>query len=127
MRTTSPNLVAQQLFLPTGHVKPEEEKYSNRRGDLRARIRREEGVAFSPDSLLLMNNLEEMLTTPLGFGIVGAIVLWSALWKLFALYRAASRGDKGWFVALFFLNTAGILEIVYLFAISPRKKSEASL
>jgi len=54
-------------------------------------------------------------------------VLWSALWKLFALYRAASRGDKGWFVALFFLNTAGILEIVYLFAISPRKKSEASL
>ena len=127
VRTTSPNLVAQQLFLPPGHVKREEEKYSNRRGDLRARIRREEGVAFSPDSLLLMNNLEEMLTTPLGFGIVGVIVLWSALWKLFALYRAASRGDKGWFVALFFLNTAGILEIVYLFAISPRKKSEASL
>jgi methionyl-tRNA synthetase len=74
-----------------------------------------------------MNNLEAMLTTPLGFGIVGAIALWSALWKLFALYRAASRGDKGWFVALFFLNTVGILEIVYLFVISPRKKSEASL
>ncbi|MFM6980819.1 MAG: DUF5652 family protein [Micrococcales bacterium] len=42
--------------------------------------------------------------------------------KGFALYRAGANRDKGWFAALFILNTAGILELVYLLAIAKRKK-----
>lgn len=47
--------------------------------------------------------------------------LWSAIWKGFALYRAGKVRDTGWFIALFILNTLGILEIIYLFAISKRE------
>jgi uncharacterized membrane protein YsdA (DUF1294 family) len=44
--------------------------------------------------------------------------LWSAIWKAFALYRAGTRHSKVWFVVLFLVNTAGILEIFYLFYFS---------
>jgi hypothetical protein len=43
------------------------------------------------------------------------VILWSLVWKAFALWRAARNGSKGWFVALLLINTAGILEILYLF------------
>ena len=46
------------------------------------------------------------------FFVVAA--LWSFVWKILALYRTASRKHKVWFVVLFFVNTAGILEIIYL-------------
>jgi uncharacterized membrane protein YedE/YeeE len=44
--------------------------------------------------------------------------VWSAIWKAFALYRAGTRHSKVWFVVLFLVNTAGILEIFYLFYFS---------
>lgn len=46
------------------------------------------------------------------FFVVAAV--WSFFWKILALYRTASRKHKVWFVVLFFVNTAGILEIIYL-------------
>ncbi len=53
-----------------------------------------------------------------GFG-TGMIflMLWSLLWKGLALWHAGRRGQEWWFVALLLINTAGILEIIYLFAI----------
>lgn len=67
-----------------------------------------------------MNPFETLVMGPLGATLLIVVVVWSAVWKLFALYSAGSRGHKGWFVALFFLNTVGILEIVYLFVVSRR-------
>lgn len=52
------------------------------------------------------------------------IVLWSLLWKGLALWRAANRGDKWWFIAFLILNTAGILEIIYLFVVTKAKLSD---
>lgn len=52
------------------------------------------------------------------------IVLWSLAWKGLALWRAAKRGDMWWFIAFLLINTAGILEIVYLFAITGAKLSD---
>jgi hypothetical protein len=49
------------------------------------------------------------------------IVVWSIFWKGLALWHAAQRGEQWWFVAFLFVNTAGILEIVYLFAIAKLK------
>lgn len=43
------------------------------------------------------------------------LAIWSIIWKGLALWRAAGRGEKKWFVFLLILNTAGILEIIYLF------------
>ncbi len=45
------------------------------------------------------------------------LMVWSLFWKGLALWHSAKRGQGWWFVALLVLNTAGILEIVYLFLV----------
>lgn len=52
------------------------------------------------------------------------VVLWSLVWKGLALWRSARRGDKWWFIAFLIVNTLGILEIIYLFAITGAKLSD---
>lgn len=42
-------------------------------------------------------------------------LIWSFFWKGLALWHSAQRGEWIWFVAMLFINTLGILEIVYLF------------
>lgn len=51
-----------------------------------------------------------------------AVGVWSLIWKGFALYRAGSNRSPKWFVALLLLNTAGILEILYLFVFGKKKQ-----
>lgn len=48
------------------------------------------------------------------------LVVWTLVWKGIALYKAARREDKGWFVALLVLNTLGIVEILYVYIFSQR-------
>jgi hypothetical protein len=45
---------------------------------------------------------------------VGAVAIWDLTWKGLALWQAAKRRQPVWFIALLFLNTAGILPIGYL-------------
>jgi methionyl-tRNA synthetase len=49
-------------------------------------------------------------------------VVWGLVWKGFALYRAGKQAQPGWFVALFLINTLGILEILYLAFFSKRRQ-----
>lgn len=44
-------------------------------------------------------------------------------WKGVALWRAGALKDKWWFIALFIINTFGVLEIFYLLHWSKRKKT----
>ena len=48
-------------------------------------------------------------------------LLWTIVWKGIALWYSAQREDKLWFIALLIINTAGILEIFYLFVIAKKK------
>ena len=48
------------------------------------------------------------------------VVIWTITWKGIALWRAAKKNDKSWFVALLIINTAGLLEIFYLLVFSKR-------
>ena len=48
------------------------------------------------------------------------LVIWSAIWKGWALWKAGQLKDVAWFAALLIINTAGILEIVYIFVFSQR-------
>ena len=41
-----------------------------------------------------------------------------------ALWHAARRGQPWWFVILLVVNTVGILEIIYLFAVAKLKVNE---
>lgn len=55
---------------------------------------------------------------------LAALIIWSIPWKGFALWKSARRGDSIWFVALLLINTAGILEIAYLFLFSNGLKNQ---
>jgi hypothetical protein len=46
--------------------------------------------------------------------LVIVLALWSVFWKGMALWRAAKHRQLGWFIVLLVVNTAGILEIVYI-------------
>jgi hypothetical protein len=65
------------------------------------------------------------LGVPTGIApLIGLLVLWSVIWKGLGLWHSAKRGEKWWFIAILVLNTAGILEILYLFAFAKLKVSE---
>ncbi|MFO0704878.1 MAG: DUF5652 family protein [Candidatus Andersenbacteria bacterium] len=53
--------------------------------------------------------------------IIVPLLIWSLIWKGFALWRAATRRDKVWFIVLLLVNTFGLLEILYLFVFSKRE------
>ena len=48
------------------------------------------------------------------------LVVWSIFWKGWALWKAAHREDKKWFIALLVINTGGILEILYIYVFSEK-------
>lgn len=55
--------------------------------------------------------------------IILIFFIWSAFWKILALWRAAQSGQQYWFIALFLINTVGILDIIYLAKFSKKKVS----
>lgn len=48
------------------------------------------------------------------------LAIWEITWKGFALWKAARRGQRNWFIALLIINTVGILPIVYLMYFSKK-------
>jgi len=48
------------------------------------------------------------------------LIIWSLIWKGLALWKAAQLRSKIWFVVLLVVNTAGILEILYLYVFSKK-------
>ena len=45
------------------------------------------------------------------------VLVWSLFWKGLALWHSGRRGQPYWFLILLVVNTVGILEIIYLFAV----------
>lgn len=52
--------------------------------------------------------------------IITLISLWTLPWKGWALWLAARRGERWWFIALLLINTLAVLEIIYIFGIAKR-------
>jgi hypothetical protein len=52
--------------------------------------------------------------------LVFIIMIWVLPWKGYALWTAAKRGKKVWFVALLLVNTLAILDIFYIFVIAKK-------
>lgn len=59
-----------------------------------------------------------------GLFLLSLVLLWSLPWKGVALWKAARTEQKKWFIALFLMNTVGILEILFIFYFSKRKSGE---
>lgn len=50
--------------------------------------------------------------------LIPVLQIWTIPWKGFALWLAAKKDEKWWFIAMLLINTAGLVEIVYIFAIA---------
>ncbi|MDP2734604.1 MAG: DUF5652 family protein [bacterium] len=50
------------------------------------------------------------------------LALWTIPWKAVALWRAAQARERKWFVALLLVNTLALLEILYIFVFSKKRK-----
>ena len=50
------------------------------------------------------------------------LVIWAAIWKFIALWKSARNNQRGWFIAMAILNTAGILPIVYIVWFQKKRK-----
>jgi methionyl-tRNA synthetase len=46
--------------------------------------------------------------------LIALIVAWEAVWKGIGLWKAGRSNQPVWFIAIFILNTAGLLPIIYL-------------
>jgi len=50
------------------------------------------------------------------------VALWTLPWKGVALWKAAKRGDKRWFIVLLVVNTLALLEIIYIYWFANKEK-----
>ena len=51
-----------------------------------------------------------------------ALIIWSLVWKGLALWKAAKNNNLKWFIALLVVNSAGILEILYICVFSRKRE-----
>ena len=56
------------------------------------------------------------------FIIVVLLMLWTIPWKGYALWKAAQKKDKWWFIIILVINSVALLEAAYIFHFSERKK-----
>ena len=54
--------------------------------------------------------------------LVIPLVIWEAVWKGIALWRAGRNDHVAWFICIFIFNTLGILPIIYIFGFSKKKE-----
>ncbi len=61
--------------------------------------------------------------------LVWVLIVWTLPWKGVALWKAARQTQVWWFAAMLVINTLAILEILYIFIFSKKKKQtpEATL
>lgn len=50
------------------------------------------------------------------------LLIWTTFWKGRALWRSAKNNQLFWFIPFLFINTVGILEIIYLKFFQPDRK-----
>lgn len=58
--------------------------------------------------------------------VLAIVSIWSLIWKGFALWKAARKTHKIWFIVLLIVNTIGILEILYIYVFSEMGKKNSS-
>ena len=66
--------------------------------------------------------ISAQLGVPLWLFIV--ILVWTAIWKLMAMWKAAQKKSVTWFIVLGIVNTVGILPILYIYVFSEMKYSK---
>jgi len=61
-----------------------------------------------------INTLSSFLNDPKKSSLMLLLLLWSIVWKGFALWKSARNNHSIWFIVMLVVNTFGIVEIIYL-------------
>lgn len=70
-----------------------------------------------------MDNFQHLQETFAWFmPVIIIMVIWEAIWKLIAMWKAGRNNHLAWFICISLINTVGILPIIYI--LMHRKKSE---
>ena len=64
------------------------------------------------------------LSEPIVIILIIILLIWDAIWKLFALWKSARNNHLAWFIGIALINSVGILPIVYI--LIHRNRHEAS-
>jgi hypothetical protein len=59
--------------------------------------------------------------------VVALITLWTLPWKGVALWKAARRQEKWWFIAILIINSLAVLEILYIFLFSKKNTNKLDI
>ena len=74
----------------------------------------------------MAKNTDVQLTLPTAnHELLAAVMAWSLAWKGVSLWRAAQEKSKPWFVTLLLSNTLGILDAIYIFGVTGRRRRAA--
>jgi len=46
--------------------------------------------------------------------LIIVLLIWESIWKIIALWKSARNNHLAWFICIAFINTVGILPIIYL-------------
>jgi len=68
---------------------------------------------------MVTSDISALLGVPMWALVV--FLVWSLIWKALALWKSARKNSPVWFVILLVVNTAGILEVLYIFLFSEMK------
>ena len=52
--------------------------------------------------------------------LIVVTVLWSLPWKAYGLWKSAQLSHKWWFIAIFVVNSFGLLEMYYLYFVAQK-------
>jgi type IV secretory pathway VirB2 component (pilin) len=52
------------------------------------------------------------------------LAVWTIAWMGISLWKAAREGDELWFIVLLLVHTFGILNIIYYYLVSRKKKAK---
>ena len=77
---------------------------------------------FSAITNFIENNT--ILFFILFFAFFITLIIFNIAVKGFALWKAARLTDKGWFIFMLIINTAGILELYYIFVVAKKKERQ---
>jgi hypothetical protein len=54
--------------------------------------------------------------------LIYAGIIWSLVWMGLGMWKASKNNAKVWFVVFLLVHTLGILEILYIYVFSKRKR-----
>ena len=72
------------------------------------------------------NELSKLFPSRFSVAMFIVLAVWSLIWKGIALWKAAHKESRSWYIALLVLNTAGILDILYIYFFSERAEKPES-